>query len=52
MPEESPHAHFDRLKKQLQESIVRDYPAVSLNTTAHNLHRLISAAAAAFRIPR
>jgi hypothetical protein len=26
MPEESPHAHFDRLKKQLQESIVRDYP--------------------------
>jgi hypothetical protein len=26
MPEESPHAHFDRLKKQLQDSILRDYP--------------------------
>jgi hypothetical protein len=26
MPEESPHAHFDRLKKQLQNSILRDYP--------------------------
>ena len=26
MPEESPHARFDRLKKQLQDSILRDYP--------------------------
>jgi hypothetical protein len=26
MPEESPHAQFDRLKKQLQDSILRDYP--------------------------
>jgi hypothetical protein len=26
MPEESLHAHFDRLKKQLQESILRNYP--------------------------
>jgi predicted nucleic acid-binding Zn ribbon protein len=26
MPEESPHAHFDRLKKQLQDTILRDYP--------------------------
>src|SRR5690348_9809752 len=25
-PEESPEARFDRLKKQLQDSIVRDYP--------------------------
>lgn len=26
MPEESSHAHFDRLKKQLQDTILRDYP--------------------------
>jgi hypothetical protein len=26
MSDESPHAHFDRLKKQLQDSILRDYP--------------------------
>jgi hypothetical protein len=26
MPEESPQAHFDRLKKQLQDSILREYP--------------------------
>src|SRR5690349_13281124 len=25
-PEESPEARFDRLKKQLQDSILRDYP--------------------------
>src|SRR5580658_6713511 len=25
-PEESPESKFDRLKKQLQESILRDYP--------------------------
>ena len=25
-PEESPEAKFDRLKKQLQDSILRDYP--------------------------
>ncbi len=26
MPDESPRAHFDRLKKQLQDSILREYP--------------------------
>ena len=26
MPDESPFDHFDRLKKQLQDSILRDYP--------------------------
>jgi hypothetical protein len=26
MPDESPRAHFDRLKRQLQESILREYP--------------------------
>ena len=26
MPDESPHAHFDKLKKQLQDAILRDYP--------------------------
>src|SRR4051812_4759025 len=26
MSDESPHARFDRLKKQLQDSILRDYP--------------------------
>src|ERR1019366_3000699 len=26
MPDESPHSHFDKLKRQLQESILRDYP--------------------------
>jgi hypothetical protein len=26
MPDESPRSHFDRLKKQLQDSILRDYP--------------------------
>src|ERR1044071_676786 len=26
MPDESPRAHFDRLKKQLQDTILREYP--------------------------
>ena len=26
MPDESPHAHFHRLKRQLQDSILREYP--------------------------
>src|SRR5690349_16068400 len=45
MPDESPRAHFDRLKKQLQDSILQEYPNPERkgcpgNAVLHDLARL------------